>query len=130
MATRGPRDVLRAAVTEYVDSSQLSPDTARKVADVNERAWENAVSVRRVIHRCMTAPDAVYGPGTQFDQWLSTALGANLEATKLRVGGLFDMTFAKPLAEILDAGAAPSSALAVAAGTLQRMDRPYCSRGD
>ncbi len=94
--------MLRAAVTEYVDSSQAPRDTARRVADVSTWAQENAASVREVIRHCMTDPDAIFGSGCQFDEWLATVLGTNLEATKLRMGGLFDMTFAKPLAEVLE----------------------------
>jgi len=102
MATKGPHDVLRAAVTEYVGSSQPPSDTSAQLADVKEWAHANALSIRHVIRRCMTTPDQVYGQGTQFDLWLATALGTNLEATRLRVGGLFDMTFSGPLAEILE----------------------------
>jgi hypothetical protein len=102
LATKGPHDVLRAAVTEYVDSSKPPQDTASSVADVSTWAQENASSIKGIIQRCMMDPDSVFGMGCQFDEWLSTALGANLEATKLRVGGLFDMTFAKPLTQILE----------------------------
>jgi hypothetical protein len=101
LATKGPHDVLRAAVTEYVDGSKPPQDAARAVADVSTWAQQNAASIAGIIQRCMTDPDAVFGTGCQFDEWLSTALGANLESTKLRVGGLFDMTFAKPLTQIL-----------------------------
>jgi hypothetical protein len=103
MATKGPHDVLRAAVTEYVQSSQ-PPQSAstRRVAEVITWAGENSAGVRGVLQNCMTNPDSVYGPRCQFDEWLATALGPNLEATKLRVGGLFDMNFAAPLAAALE----------------------------
>lgn len=103
MVTKGPHDVLRAAVTEYVQSSQPpASGVEQRVAEVNRWAVDNADSVRAVLTRCMITPDSVYGPGCGFKEWLSTALGPNLEATKLRVGGLFDVTFAKPLSLALE----------------------------
>lgn len=102
MATKGPHDVLRTAITEYVDSSQpLSAAGDRRVAEVIEWAVESAAPLRELATLCMRDPDAVYGPRCGFDEWLSTALGPNAEATGLRVGGLFDMTFSRPLAVIL-----------------------------
>lgn len=103
IATRGPHDVLRAAVTEYVQSAQ-PPQSAseRRVTDIISWAQEDAGTIRETLRLCMENPDTIYGPRCQFDEWLSTALGPNLEATKLRVGGLFDMSFAAPLAQVLE----------------------------
>lgn len=102
MVTKGPHDVLRAAITEYVDSSQpLSAAEDGRAVEVNEWAVANAATLRELAELCVRDPDAVYGPACGFHEWLSTALGSNAEATGLRVGGLFDMTFARPLAAIL-----------------------------
>ena len=101
--TRGPHDVLRAAVTEYVDSSEsLDAGSIQRVANVNDWATDNSADLRVIIGHCLASPDVVYGRGSQFDQWLSFALGPNLEATGLRVGGLFDLNFAAPLATIME----------------------------
>jgi hypothetical protein len=100
--TRGPHDVLRAAVTEYVDGSEPMDGGAElRVANVKEWADANASELRSLLNQCFCDPATVYGQGSQFDQWLAFALGPNLEATGLRVGGLFDLTFATPLAKIL-----------------------------
>ena len=103
MVTKGPHDVLRAAVTEYVDSTRPPQSVSdRRRADVSRWAQENAGDIRTLVRRCMSNPDSVYGPRCGFSEWLSTALGDNLEATKLRIGGLFDISFSKPLATILE----------------------------
>jgi hypothetical protein len=103
MASKGPHDVLRAAVTEYVDSTRPPQSVSdRWRAEVNRWAQENADDIRALVRQCVSDPDAVYGPGCGFKEWLSTALGDNLEATWLRVGGLFDMSFSKSLAAILE----------------------------
>jgi hypothetical protein len=102
MTTRGPHDVLRDAVTEYVDSSEpLDTGSIQRVARVKDWASDNAADLRVIINHCLASPDVVYGQGSQFEQWLSFALGPNLEATGLRVGGLFDLNFAAPLAAIM-----------------------------
>jgi hypothetical protein len=102
MTTRGPHDVLRAAVTEYVDSTEpFSVGSARRVADVRQWASDSVADLQGIANRCLTDPDLVYGRASQFGQWLSFALGPNLEATGMRVGGLFDLNFAAPLAAVL-----------------------------
>jgi hypothetical protein len=103
MVTKGPHDVLRAALTEYVDNTHPPQSVSdRRLSDVNRWAQENTGAIRELLRQCMTDPEAVYGPRCEFNVWLSTALGDNLEATRLRVGGLFDMSFSKPLAAILE----------------------------
>ncbi|WP_405523611.1 hypothetical protein OG426_10060 [Streptomyces canus] len=102
ITTKGPHDVLRAAVTEYVDSTQPTQETIdKRVKDVDIWARRNATKVRDTLQRCMNDPDNVYGPSCGFDVWLATALGTNAEATALRVGGLFDLTFARALSKVL-----------------------------
>jgi hypothetical protein len=103
VVTRGPHDVLRAAVTEYVDGSEpMDRGSELRIANVKEWADANVAELRALLNQCFSDPAAVYGGGSQFDDWLAFALGPNLEATGLRVGGLFDLTFASPLAKILE----------------------------
>lgn len=102
ITTRGPHDVLRAAVTEYVDSTQPTQETIdKRLKDVDIWARRNSTQVREKLLLCMSNPDMIYGPSCGFDAWLETALGANAEATGLRVGGLFDMTFSRALSKVL-----------------------------
>lgn len=103
VVTTGPHDVLRAAVTEYVDGSEpMDRGSDLRIANVKEWADANATELRRLLNQCFSDPAAVYGGDSQFDRWLAFALEPNLEATGLRVGGLFDLTFAAQLAKILE----------------------------
>lgn len=102
ITTKGPHDVLRAAVTEYIDSTQPTQETIdKRVKDVDIWARRNSAKARAILQRCMNDPDNVYGPSCGFDAWLETALGTNAEATALRVGGLFDLTFSRALSKVL-----------------------------
>jgi hypothetical protein len=103
LATKGPHDVLRMAVTDLVDSTQLPSETMdRTAAEVSLWAQDNATQLRATVGTCLSDPDALYGTRCGFDQWLSTALGANREATTLRVGGLFDLSLRMPLSAVLE----------------------------
>nr|MDT0662448.1 hypothetical protein [Micromonospora sp. DSM 115978] len=103
LATKGPHDVLRTAVTDLVESTQL-PAVAvdQTAAEVDRWAVDNAAGLRDLVTRCLSNPDTLYGTGSQFDKWLATALGTNREATTLRVGGLFDLSFRSSLAAMLE----------------------------
>ncbi|MEV6349436.1 hypothetical protein [Actinoplanes sp. NPDC051851] len=101
-STKGPHDILRTAVTNLVDSTHLPAGTVdRTAAEISRWALDDTARLRGIIDSCMTDPDKVYGPGSGFDQWLATALGANREATALRVGGLFDLGMRAPLCAVL-----------------------------
>lgn len=102
LATKGPHDVLRTAVTDLVDSTHLPADAVdRTAAQVDRWAQDNATRLGEIVDTCMSDPDTVYGPRCGFDQWLATALGVNREATTLRVGGLFDLGLRAPLSKVL-----------------------------
>jgi hypothetical protein len=97
LVTKGPHDVLRAAITEYIDSTQPPPTAVdQRAQEVVRWAGDNIERLRSLLGHCLSEPDAVYGSDCGFEEWLLTALGVNLEATGLRVGGLFDLTFAAP----------------------------------
>ena len=103
LATKGPHDVLRTAVTDLVDSAQLPANTVdRTAAEVSHWAQDNTTRLREIVDTCLSNPDELYGPRCGFDQWLTTALGANREATTLRVGGLFDLSLRTPLSAVLE----------------------------
>lgn len=103
LATKGPHDVLRTAVTDLVDSTQLPAGAVdRTAAEVSRWAQDNATRLREIVETCLSDPDAVYGTRCGFDQWLATALGSNREATTLRVGGLFDLSLRSPLSAVLE----------------------------
>ncbi|GAA2574561.1 hypothetical protein GCM10010435_57710 [Winogradskya consettensis] len=105
LSTKGPHDVLRMAVTDLVDSAQLPSNTVDRTAtDVKRWAQDNTTRLRQIVDTCMSDPDKLYGPKCGFDQWLATALGANREATTLRVGGLFDLSLRAPLSAVLEVG--------------------------
>ena len=103
LATKGPHDILRTAVTDLIDSTQLPADAVdRTAAEVSHWAQGNTTQLREIVDTCMSDPDALYGMRCGFDQWLATALGANREATTLRVGGLFDLSLRAPLSAVLE----------------------------
>jgi hypothetical protein len=103
LETKGPHDILRTAVTDIVESTHLPAGTADlAAAEVDRWAQDNAAHLRELVATCLSDPDALYGTGSQFDRWLATALGANREATTLRVGGLFDLSLRAPLAAVLE----------------------------
>ncbi|MEU4215065.1 hypothetical protein [Actinoplanes sp. NPDC026623] len=103
LATEGPHDILRVAVTDLVDSTQLPTDAVdRTAAEVSHWAQDNTTQLRGIVDTCMSDPEALYGMRCGFDQWLATALGANREATTLRVGGLFDLSLRAPLSAVLE----------------------------
>ncbi|XVU25971.1 hypothetical protein ACQPZJ_02620 [Actinoplanes sp. CA-054009] len=105
LTTKGPHDVLRAAVTDLVDSTQLPVDTVDSAAaEVRQWAQDNTTRLREMVDTCLSDPDELYGPRCGFDQWLTTALGANREATTLRVGGLFDLSLRASLSAVLEVG--------------------------
>jgi hypothetical protein len=105
LTTKGSHDVLRTSVTDLVDSTQLSADTVdRTAAEVSQWAKDNRTRLRETVDTCLSDPDKLYGPRCGFDQWLATALGANREATTLRVGGLFDLSLRTPLSAVLEIG--------------------------